>query len=182
MPDLQRVITPPILPRLQNGKAPNILQAMLFNWGFIRLIYSECRLFAFPYQGGGGEKQVLGDQDQCFIVMRLLRDLLSAHEAFRGPSTGPSTGPSKGWSPSCCAPTASRSASGPASRPTSTSTIQHIFYITQCILHTDIIQLELRKIWLEGEARDPAEEVVGAVRCPVPALRLECSLAYHEGW
>jgi hypothetical protein len=124
---------------------------------------------------------VLGDQDQCFIVMCLLRDLLSAHDAFRGPSTGPSTGPSKGWSPSCCAPTASRSASGPASRPTSTSTIQHTFYITQCILHTDIIQLELRKIWLEGEARDPAEEVVGAVRCPVAVGAQQEGLQPLEG-
>ena len=47
--------------------------------------------------------------------------------------------------------------------------------------HPARIEKDFNGRWLEGEARDPAEEVVGAVRCPVPALRLECPLAYQEG-
>ena len=107
--------------------------------------------------------------------MRLLRDLLSAHEAFRGPSGGLPRG----------LPRAGVPLAVPLLPLPSLYHPTHLLYHPvhpPYQHHPARIEKDFDGRWLEGEARDRAEEVVGAVRCPVPALRLECPLAYQEGW
>jgi hypothetical protein len=42
--NFHKLIAPPVLPRLKNGEAHDILQALLSIVGFSKLIYSECWL------------------------------------------------------------------------------------------------------------------------------------------